>query len=128
VLTHNPFEVVFVDRYAFHRHNTLAQDWNKMALPSFTLPHSPSILSLFRHALFESLSIPTPAKTADKVKIVYLDRQASSRRLRADDHLGLMDVLEDMARVRQDFTFVHAKLEEMDKRAQIEAMSDARVS
>jgi hypothetical protein len=99
-----------------------------MSLPSFNLPHSPSFFHLFRHNLFESLSIPLPIRTADKVRIVYLDRQASSRRLRDDDHLGLLNVLEGMADRRQDLIFVHAKLEGMDKRAQIETMSNASVS
>jgi hypothetical protein len=63
------------------------------------------------------------------VKLVYIDRQASSRRLSDEDHEGLLEVMTRLSsRVESAFHFVHLKLEELDKRTQIEALSDADVS
>jgi hypothetical protein len=60
-------------------------------------------------------------------KVVYIDRQASKRRLRHEDHLGLMDTLlslRDSGRI----AFKHAKLEDLSHAEQVTMVSDADVS
>jgi hypothetical protein len=99
-----------------------------MSLPSFVLPHDMRFLDPFRNALFKSFSISPISPWERAVKIMHVDRQASGRRLRTEDHHGLLGVIAQICLKAQTLvTFIHARLREMDKRSQIGALSGADV-
>nr|XP_019050433.1 hypothetical protein I302_00865 [Kwoniella bestiolae CBS 10118]OCF29363.1 hypothetical protein I302_00865 [Kwoniella bestiolae CBS 10118] len=128
-------KVVIVDRYASHRHNPIANEWNKMALPIFSeLPAPPPpFFTPYREALLHNLGLAIPptrqqyGKSLNKIpKIVYLDRQDTNRKLTEGDHKGLLDVLKGLEKERKAVVGV-PHLAEMDCRYQVKAVKDADV-
>ncbi len=120
-------EVIIVDRWASHLHNPDAGLWNKMALPIFE--HVPArshhCLALARERLLESLNIK--AHLVPKRKVVYIDRQATERRLPDETHEELLNMYED-TQAETGVEIRHLKLEDMPIHEQVEVVADASVS
>ena len=137
--------VVLVDRHAAH-HNRTAQPqvWNKMALAALTtdistvdpyhfwaeprrnmIKHLGAKTQIFRPAQGKALK-------QDVIKIVYVNRQGTSRRLPDADHDYLVEHLKELEmRTRRNSKKVVAqvlKFEDISVEEQIKAVLDADVS
>lgn len=109
-----------------------------MALGAISLPHNREFFSPARRALLSSLKIRAPTnrpvhgRKLDQgdVKIVYIDRQDTDRRLSDEAHKDLMAVLDDLEDDdhRWKVDFVRGKFGDLDIREQIKAVADADVS
>ncbi|WWC60350.1 uncharacterized protein I303_102921 [Kwoniella dejecticola CBS 10117] len=136
--------VVLIDRWASHRYNPKANVWNKMALDVFdSLPSSAispsqtdiglqSMFSGYRDQFLDYMEIrPLQRGKAGMAvyeipKIVYVDRQASSRRLVPEAHRDLLLILRDLERAGLARTVV-GKLEEMSYEDQIKLFASADI-
>ncbi|WWC96890.1 hypothetical protein V866_003765 [Kwoniella sp. B9012] len=128
-------KVVIVDRYASHRHNPIANEWNKMSLPIFEeLPSPPPpFFAPYRQKLLRNLHLSQPpvrakvGKALDVIpKIVYLDRQETDRKLSDDDHTGLLEVLRNLKKDGKAEVGV-PHLSEMGFRNQVKAVKGADI-
>ena len=114
-----------VDRWASHEYNVDADVWNKMALPIFQHPHIPDFFTPPRERLLEHYNI---RKTEPSVsKVIYIDRQASDRRMSDQNHEELLQMLVDLDSSGV-LTFEHLVLEDMEPIEQVRAVADASVS
>ncbi|WWC96889.1 hypothetical protein V866_003764 [Kwoniella sp. B9012] len=132
--------VVIVDRWSSQMHNPQAIQWNKMALDIFNLLPSTSSSSLEVDSIFSPYRVKflnymdiqslhrSKAGTAIHhiPKIVYVDRQSSSRTLLRDDHEGLLEVLGQLTK-KGVANCVVGKLEEMKYQDQIRLFADADI-
>ncbi|GFZ42512.1 hypothetical protein JCM24511_00228 [Saitozyma sp. JCM 24511] len=128
-------KVVIVDREAFVQSSSSSASsdgWNKLALPVTSRSPSPHFWTPTRRAMMSYVAAPfferalPGARLGPVPKVVYVDRQASKRRLRHEDHLGLMDTLlslRDSGRI----AFKHAKLEDLSHAEQVTMVSDADI-
>ncbi|WVQ64977.1 uncharacterized protein L199_003147 [Kwoniella botswanensis] len=128
-------KVVIVDRYASHRHNPTANEWNKMSLPIFEeLPSPPPpFFAHYRQKLLRNLHLSQPpvrakvGKALDVIpKIVYLDRQETNRKLSDGDHTGLLGVLRNLEKDGKAEVGV-PHLSEMGFRNQVKAIKSADI-
>ncbi|WWC87940.1 uncharacterized protein L201_002840 [Kwoniella dendrophila CBS 6074] len=130
-------KVVIVDRYASHRHNTISNVWNKMSLPIFEelSKPPPPFFSPYRESLLSNLDLlsilkPTryhlgkPLKSIPK--IVYLDRQESTRKLSVEDNQGLLDVFENLTKHGKAI-YENPHLPELSFKQQVEVVKDADI-
>lgn len=116
--------VAVVDRWASHEYNVDADVWNKMALPIFQHPHIPDFFTPPRERLLEHYNI---RKTEPSVsKVIYIDRQASDRRMSDQNHEELLQMLVDLD-CSGVLTFEHLVLEDMEPIEQVRAVADASV-
>nr|XP_019050432.1 hypothetical protein I302_00864 [Kwoniella bestiolae CBS 10118]OCF29362.1 hypothetical protein I302_00864 [Kwoniella bestiolae CBS 10118] len=136
--------VVIIDRWSSHLYNTLANQWNKMALDVFSLlpsipPPDPSsskgvesIFSPYRDRFLGYMNIQslhrhkTGTALHEIPKIVYVDRQSSSRRLLNGTHDDLLDVLDGLDH-RGKAKIQVGRLEEMSYGDQIRLFADADI-
>jgi hypothetical protein len=80
------------------------------------------------HRFSSATTRPTPGKSLNKVpKVVYIDRQDTSRHLVPWDHEGLLSVLEGM-RGDGEIEFLHGEFGKMELGEQVKAVMDADVS
>nr|XP_019012033.1 uncharacterized protein I206_02871 [Kwoniella pini CBS 10737]OCF50814.1 hypothetical protein I206_02871 [Kwoniella pini CBS 10737] len=137
-------KVVLIDRWASHRYNTKANLWNKMALDVFdSLPSSAitptqsdtgltSLFSGYRNNFLDYMEIqPLQRGKAGMAlyevpNIIYVDRQASGRRLVPEAHRDLLLILRDLERAGLARTVV-GKLEEMSYEDQIKLFAGADI-
>ncbi|KAK6907405.1 hypothetical protein I203_101399 [Kwoniella mangroviensis CBS 8507] len=128
-------KMVIVDRYASHRHNPIANEWNKMSLPIFEeLPSPPPpFFAPYRQNLLQNLhlSVSTARGRVGKAlndvpKIVYLDRQETSRKLSDEDNDGILGVLRDLEKDGKAHVGV-PHLSEMGFKNQVKAIKDADI-
>jgi hypothetical protein len=123
--------VVITDRGATTS-DPIVQEWNKMALHAFTLPRPHSVFEPLRKSMASHLHKSTPSrkepgKALSKIpKIVYIDRQDTSRHLIQDDHDELLEFLRGMEREKR-ISFVHGEFGKMGLRQQVESVLDADV-
>lgn len=110
----------------------VVQSWNKMALHALSLPRPHSAFEPLRISMSKHLGSPIKSrkklgKAIGKIpKIVYIDRQDTSRHLVNEDHEALVDTLRGMGK-RGEVVFVHGRFGEMGLREQIETVLDADV-
>ncbi|OWZ75123.1 hypothetical protein C366_05751 [Cryptococcus neoformans Tu401-1] len=126
--------VLLVDRNTAHRHNPLARQWFKMAIDAYSLASSPSFFFPTRHALLSNYDIPTYTRSAPglrlsgkKPKIVYVDRQRTTRKFDVEVHTQLLKQLKKIERAKKAVV-VDAVLEDLEKKKQFEMFTDADVS
>ncbi|OCF56474.1 hypothetical protein L486_05323 [Kwoniella mangroviensis CBS 10435] len=128
-------KMVIVDRYASHRHNPIANEWNKMSLPIFEeLPSPPPpFFAPYRQNLLQNLhlSVSTARGRVGKAlndvpKIVYFDRQETSRKLSDEDNDGILGVLRDLEKDGKAHVGV-PHLSEMGFKNQVKAVKDADI-
>lgn len=114
-----------IDRWASHRNNPKADQWNKMSLPIFETPHRSGFFKTYRQRLLKHYGLPSaPLKCP---KIVYIDRQSSSRRFSDDTEASLLGLFGEIEKEGYG-QFHHVDLEQLSVVEQIEAVSDATVS
>jgi hypothetical protein len=127
--------VVIVDRGA-STSDPLVQKWNKMAIHALSLPHSPNAFEPLRHSMakhlghrFSSAPIRSrPGKSLGSVpKVVYIDRQDTSRHIVREDHEGLLRVLGKM-KGDGEIEFLHGEFGKMKHGEQVGSIMDADVS
>lgn len=134
LLIADPTQVLLVDRNTAHRHNPLARQWLKMAIDAYSLASSPSFFFPTRHALLSNYDIPTYTRSAPglrlsgkKPKIVYVDRQGTTRKFDVEVHTQLLKQLKKIERAKKAVV-VDAVLEDLEKKKQFEMFTDADVS
>lgn len=125
--------VLLVDRNTAHRHNPLARQWFKMAIDAYSLASSPSFFFPTRHALLSNYDIPTYTRSAPglrlsgkKPKIVYVDRQRTTRKFDVEVHTQLLKQLKKIERAKKAVV-VDAVLEDLEKKKQFEMFTDADI-
>jgi hypothetical protein len=102
-----------------------------MALAVLTQPHPSNFFEPVRSRFLTNLGIPV--KTRDRTAmprpahVVYVDRQATNRRLTEDSHLAVVAVL-DRLEAEGSITWVHGKFGEMPVHDQVEVTAAADVS
>lgn len=110
----------------------LVQEWNKMALHALSLPRpreafEPLRASMAKHLKTSSTSRKIEGKALKKIpKVVYVDRQDTSRRLKDDDHEELVEYLRKMEK-KGRVEFVHGKFGSLGLRDQVMSVLDADV-
>ena len=110
----------------------LVQEWNKMALHALSLPRpreafEPLRASMAKHLKTSSTSRKTAGKALKKIpKVVYVDRQDTSRRLVDDDHEELVEYLRKMEK-KGKVEFVHGKFGSLGLKDQVMSVLDADV-
>jgi hypothetical protein len=123
--------VVIADRGA-STIDPLVQEWNKMALHALSLPRpreafEPLRTSMSKYLKTSSISRKTAGKALKKIpKVVYVDRQDTSRRLKEDDHEELVEYLRKMEK-KGKVEFVHGKFGSLGLRDQVKSVLDADV-
>jgi hypothetical protein len=123
--------VVIADRGASTT-DPLVQEWNKMALHALSLPRPREAFEPFRSSMSKFLKTSsTSRKNAGKAlkkipKIVYVDRQDTSRRLKDEDHEELVEYLRKMEK-KGKVEFVHGKFGSLGLRDQVKSVLDADV-
>lgn len=110
-----------------------------MALQVFTQPHPTNFFDPVRAKFLSSLSIPVRirepktniyrirSKSATSLKVVYVDRQSTSRRLTDESHLSVVKIL-DRLQDEGKISWVHGKFNEMAIREQVASTAAADVS
>ncbi|KAL7421372.1 hypothetical protein Q5752_004257 [Cryptotrichosporon argae] len=117
--------LVVVDRWVSHAHNPSAGTWNKMALPAFELAPALGFFEPARRKMLDHFGLSLEGAAPGAHVVVYVDRQGSSRRLRDEDHEGVLEVLEVL---REEGNAVrHVQFEGMSVAEQIEAVADASI-
>jgi hypothetical protein len=123
--------VVIADRGASTT-DPLVQEWNKMALHALSLPRPREAFEPLRSSMSKFLKVSTGSrkiegKALKKIpKIVYVDRQDTSRRLVDDDHEELVEYLKKMEK-KGKIEFVHGKFGSLGLRDQVKSVLDADV-
>lgn len=117
--------VVFIDRWASHNNNPKANQWNKMSLPIFETPHRAEFFEPFRKQLLDHYGISAEIPACPK--IVYIDRQSSSRRFSNETQDALLSLFADLE-MEGYGQFEHVLLEDLSVIDQIRAIADATVS
>ena len=113
-----------VDRWCSHRNNPKADQWNKMSLAMFETPHRAGFFKSYRQRLMKHYVLPST--TLKCPKIVYIDRQSSSRRFSDETEASLIGLFEDLEKEGYG-RFEHVDLEKLSVVDQIGAISDASV-
>lgn len=125
--------VVITDRQVSTLH-PLVHIWNKMALGAFNLPHRPAFFEPVRQKLLSSLHLQSSlgryqeSKRSGEVKIVYVDRQDTSRRLTDEGQENLLELLRALESEIEGVRMEHGLFGKIGVEQQIEAVSDADVS
>ncbi|WRT65744.1 uncharacterized protein IL334_002692 [Kwoniella shivajii] len=127
-------KVVIVDRYASHRYNPIANEWNKMALPIFSLlpSHPPAFFKPYRDNLLSSLNLKPESRVqpnkALKVipKIIFVERQETNRRLDKVAYEGLLQVLEQF-QSEEKAIIALPHLPELSFKEQVDSVKDADI-
>ncbi|CED83753.1 Glycosyltransferase AER61, uncharacterised [Phaffia rhodozyma] len=116
-------EIVILDRWASHRHNPTAQQWNKMNADVFREIHSPSDWwAPVRESMMMTLGIEN-IHVKEKATVVYISRQgASKRRLTEASHNALVKELSTLP-----IDLHVAQMETMSKKDQMELVSKADI-
>jgi hypothetical protein len=96
-----------------------------MSVPIFETPHRANFFKPYRQRLLDHYDISS--KPAACPKIVYIDRQSSSRRLSDATENDLLDLLRGVEKSGQG-RFHHVILEDLTVVQQIEVVADATVS
>lgn len=114
----------FVDRAASHRNNPPANQWNKMSLPIFLHPHRSGFFTTKRDRLLSHYGIL--GKQHPCPKVVYIDRQDTSRRMPDEVHVEFLKMLRELERGGYG-RFEHVHLEDGSVLQQIAEVADATV-
>jgi hypothetical protein len=114
-----------IDRWSSHRNNPKADEWNKMSLPIFETPHRADFFKSYRQRLLHHYDLPS--KQLACPKIVYIDRQSTSRKFSDVTEQALLDLYKDLEG-RGYGKFHHVLLEDLSVVEQMKAISDASVS
>jgi hypothetical protein len=123
--------VVIADRGASTT-DPLVQEWNKMALHALSLPRPREAFEPLRASMSKFLKVSTASrkiegKALKKIpKVVYVDRQDTSRRLKDEDHEELVEYLKKMEK-KGKVEFVHGKFGSLGLRDQVKSVLDADV-
>jgi hypothetical protein len=130
--------VVIVDRTAAGK-APLSHKWNKMALQVFTQPHPTDFFDPVRAKFLSSLSIPLKirepkthiyrirSKSITPLKVMYVDRQSTSRRLTDESHSSVVKILNRL-KDEGKISWVHGKFNEMLIKEQVASTAAADVS
>jgi hypothetical protein len=103
-----------------------------MALHALSLPRPREAFEPLRSSMSNFLKVSTASrkyagKALKKIpKVVYVDRQDTSRRLRDDDHEELVEYLRKMEK-KGKVEFVHGKFGSLGLRDQVKSVLDADV-
>ncbi|KAJ8501871.1 hypothetical protein ONZ45_g11990 [Pleurotus djamor] len=90
-------QVIIVDRWTAHRSSgSEAQIWNKMSADVMTSPAPFDWFAPLRTSLMQGLGIHGNERS--RPVVTYVDRQATGRKLVAEDHEALMETLKTLAR------------------------------
>ncbi|KAL7412675.1 hypothetical protein BDY24DRAFT_392320 [Mrakia frigida] len=118
--------IVIVDRWASHRHNPTANQWNKMNSEIAEVKAPKDWWEPLRQALMYSLHIPDEP-LSDKPVITYINRQSTSRRkLKDEDHLALMQALYEVE--AEGYAQVYdARMENIGKKEQFALSSRTNI-
>jgi hypothetical protein len=121
--------VIFVDRWAAHRNSKLVEVWHKMPVQVFetliTRPGSSHFFDKPRQQLLDYFAIP-PAPAGKQVRIAYIDRQSSNRKIPEDQHMTLVAEMKSLADSRGAH-FAHLVLEDMTPDEQFREVAQANV-
>lgn len=118
-------KVVIIDRWAAHKHTPAADVWIKMAVGLLTKPLQSNFFSSARQRFMRYNSI-SDRRPGDKQRILYVDRQSTTRRLPDEKHEALLAALRGLAGPKVEF--VHLVLENLDKVQQMAAFVDATIA
>lgn len=120
--------VAIIDRWATHRHNPVAEQWNKMLLPIFQANPPTHFFEPARQSLLETYHIHPPHLASKHLpKVLYIDRQSTDRRLNNETHDALLDLFGEFGREGR-MEFGHVLLEDLTPHQQIEVVAYADVS
>jgi hypothetical protein len=123
--------VVIADRGSSNA-DPLVKSWNKMALHALSLQRPHSAFEPLRQSMSKYLHSPITSrevlgKAIGRIpKIVYIDRQDTSRHLVPGDQKALVGFMRGMES-RGEVEFVHGRFGGMGLREQIESVLDADV-
>jgi len=122
-----PTTVVFVDRWASHRHNPEVEVWYKMSIRIFDHPPPPGFFESARQNLLETYEIAEPPPHKKLPRVTYIDRQDTSRRMSDETHVRFLQVLETM-QDEQKIEFRHMRLEKYPPVVQVDYVAWSDVS
>jgi hypothetical protein len=118
--------IIIVDRWASHRHNPTANQWNKMNADIGEISAPTDWWEPLRQALMYSLQIPDKP-LSDKPVVTYINRQSTSRRkLRDEDHLALMQALYEVEAEGHALVY-DARMEDIGKKEQFALSSRTNI-